>query len=71
MTGVEWIHNTRMVEPLHCSPETITTLLSGYTPIQNKKLKSRNFNFLKVKKQELLLNFNSKYTSHFLRNSAG
>ena len=25
-------------ESLPCSPETITTLLIGYTPIQNKKL---------------------------------
>ena len=25
-----------MVESLHLSPETITTLLIGYTPIQNK-----------------------------------
>ena len=28
----------RMAESLHCPPETITTLLTGYTPIQNKKL---------------------------------
>ena len=28
-----------MTESLHCSPETITTLLIGYTPIQNKMLK--------------------------------
>ena len=28
-----------MAESLHCSPETITTLLIGYTLIQNKKLK--------------------------------
>ena len=27
----------RMAESLLCSPETITTLLTGYTPIQNKK----------------------------------
>ena len=26
-----------MAESLHCSPETITTLLLGYTPIQKKK----------------------------------
>ena len=26
-----------MVEFLHCSPETTTTLLTGYTPIQKKK----------------------------------
>ena len=30
-----------MVESLCCSPETITTLLIGYTPIQNKKLKKK------------------------------
>ena len=29
-----------MAESLHCSPESITTLLIGYTPIQNKKLKT-------------------------------
>ena len=28
-----------MAESLCCSPETITTLLIGYTPIKNKKLK--------------------------------
>ena len=28
-----------MVEFLSCSPETITTLLTGNTPVQNKKLK--------------------------------
>ena len=32
--GREWIHVT---ESLHCSPETVTTLLIGYTPIQDKK----------------------------------
>ena len=30
--GGEWIC---MAESLHCSPETIITLLTGYTPIQN------------------------------------
>ena len=30
-----------MAESLHYSPETITTLLTGYTPIQNKKFKSK------------------------------
>ena len=29
--------DTCMAESLHCSPETITTLLISYTPIQNKK----------------------------------
>ena len=28
-------------ESLHCSPETITTLLIGYTPTQNKKFKRK------------------------------
>jgi len=27
-----------MAEALHCLPETITTLLISYTPIQNKKV---------------------------------
>ena len=31
-----------MAESLHCSPESITTLLTGYTPIQNKKFKIKN-----------------------------
>ena len=30
-----------MAESLCCSPETITTLLIGYTPIKNKKLKKK------------------------------
>ena len=30
-----------MAESLHSSPETITTLLSGYTPIQNRKLEKK------------------------------
>jgi len=33
-------HIYSMAESLHRSPETITTLLIGYTPIQNKKLKT-------------------------------
>ena len=28
-----------MAESLHCSPETIITLLIGYTPVQNESLK--------------------------------
>ena len=31
-----------MAKSLHYSPETVTTLLISYTPIQNKKLK-KNF----------------------------
>ena len=30
-----------MTESLHYSPETITTLLIGYTPTQNKNLKTK------------------------------
>ena len=33
-----------MTESLGCLPETITTLLIGYTPIQNKKLKKFDLN---------------------------
>ena len=40
----------RMAEYLHYSPETITTLLTGYTPIQNKKFKNKKENNLSVKK---------------------
>ena len=32
-----------MSESLHCQPETVTTLLIGSTPIQNKKLKKNFF----------------------------
>ena len=28
-----------LAEPLHCSPETTTTLLISYTPMQNQKFK--------------------------------
>ena len=41
-----------MAESLHCLPETITTLLIGYTPIQNaldvkkKKRKKKEFHYL-------------------------
>ena len=30
-----------MTESLLCSPESITALLIGYTPIENKKLKKK------------------------------
>ena len=36
--GGRWIHGYRMDESLCCPSETITTLLIGCTPIQNKKL---------------------------------
>ena len=37
----EWTHVICMTESLHCSPETIITLLIGYTSIQNKKFKKK------------------------------
>ena len=40
----EWIHvYICMAESLSCPPETITALLIGHTPTQNKR-----FNFQKV-----------------------
>ena len=39
--GGEWKH-VCMAESLWCPPETITTLLIGYIPTQNKKLKKIN-----------------------------
>ena len=41
--GGEWIHvHICMAESLCCSPETITTLLIGYTTIQNKMFLKKN-----------------------------
>ena len=37
-----------MAESLHCSLETITTLLIGCIPIQNKKLKKKHKNIYSV-----------------------
>ena len=44
-----------MTEFLSCSPETTTSLLMGYTPIQNKKFKvwNNNKNNNENKKKEL------------------
>ena len=47
-----------MAESLCCSPETVTTLLIGYTPIQNKK-------FEKKKKEKLFL-FVHRFSSYYL-----
>ena len=33
------VHGIHRTESLHCSPETTTTLLIIYTPIQNEKFK--------------------------------
>ena len=43
--GGEWIH-VCVAEPLCCPPETMTTLLIGYVPMQNKKFKIKQFFFL-------------------------
>ena len=40
--GGEWIHVYVWLSSFTISPETITTLLIGYTPIQNKKIKVKN-----------------------------
>ena len=50
MFGEEWIHILCMAESLRCSPETIVTLLIGYTPIQNIKLKKKRNTNNKVNK---------------------
>ena len=42
-----------MAESLHCSPETITTLLFGYTPIQNVFGVKKMCFFFKVTKSEI------------------
>ena len=42
--GGEWTDMCICVaesESFRCSPETVTTLLIGYTPIQNKKFKEK------------------------------
>ena len=39
--GGEWIH-VCMAESLCCPPESITTLIIGHIPIQNKKFNKKN-----------------------------
>jgi len=34
-------YSVKRIEPLCCPPETITTLLSGSTPIQDKKFNKK------------------------------
>ena len=38
-----------MAESLHCSAETITTLLIDYTPVQNKKLKKIKISYVSLR----------------------
>ena len=40
-----------MAESLHCSPETITTLLIGYMPEQNKTFKKNKEGLSRLNKQ--------------------
>ena len=40
--GGEWIHTYMTESPCH-SPVTITPLLFGHTPTQNKKLRFQNY----------------------------
>ena len=35
-------HMDSVAESLGCPPETVTALLTGYSPIQSKKLKKKN-----------------------------
>ena len=42
-----------MAESLCCSPETITALLIGYNPIQNKKVNFKKRAFLEKRKAQL------------------
>ena len=51
-----------MAESLHCSPDTIKTLLIGYTPVQNKNLKKRK------KKSPGPGGFTSKSIKHLIKN---
>ena len=51
-------------ESLRCSPETITTLLIGYTPMQNVfGVKNNNKLFLKRKNKENYLVHPSKFSN--------
>ena len=52
-----------MAEFLGCSPETTTPLLTGYTPIQNKKFKK----YIKNKKERKFHNRNSSSITIRLR----
>ena len=59
-----------MAEPLPCSPVTITTLLIGYTPVQNKKLKKKviqkpQINFLGINTITNAFNHQAKFHKYF------
>ena len=47
----KWIHGLCMAESLHCSPGTITILLTGYTPIQSGFLCIKKIKFTIPKKK--------------------
>ena len=46
-----------MAESVYCSPETVTTLLIGYTPIQNVFVLK---NFFLIKKERMLQSMKKK-----------
>ena len=46
-----------MAESLHCSPETLTTLLISYTPRQTKKLKKKKKDMFYQGPAHLLMTF--------------
>ena len=51
-----------MAESLHCSPETIMTLLIRYTSIQNKKLKIKKKKGIRRNQAEKYNYWNEKFT---------
>ena len=51
-----------VAESLRYSHETVTTLITGYTPIQNKKFKKKKENTMnKNQNQALLFTFSYRY----------
>ena len=60
--GGEWIH---MAESLHCSPQTRTTLIINYTPIQNEKLNKVEKKKTKPKSIPLHLGLNPNFLPNF------
>ena len=57
-----------MAQSLHCPPEAITTLLIGYTPIQNKKFLNRNTNVNGVQEAELKIPTHTHTHTHLMKN---
>ena len=71
--GREWIR-VCMPESLHCSPETITVLLTGYTPTiksLKNKMRLQKLKVIKCKNMELWCTGDSQYymSKRFVGNS--